>query len=300
MDRSDSPSEGALKAVLRLAGPSATLGAATRLKGGQHATTWRIETAEPALRVVVREFPPGDAGAAGEQVALRTLDGLGGLAPVLLGGDLEGRWSDRPTSLISCLDGSAEITPADPVRWAQELGRALAVVHAFPGARLGALPSVFDRPGGSEDALRGHGPLAATVRSRWAEIVSSAEVLTHSDYWSGNVVFRGQRLVGVVDWTGAARGPRGYDLGWCRLDLILLYDERIADIFGEAYEKAAGRPVRDMLLWDIWAAARAHEVVDEWEPNYAPLGRPDLDARSLRDRHTRWTEHLLEAGAAPA
>ena len=294
MDRSDSPSPGALEAVLWLAGPAAEIRRVTRLEGGQHAVTWRVDTGNPELTVVVREFPVGDPAGAWEHTALGTLEGLGGLAPVLLGGDLNARWSEQPTSLISWLDGRADITPADPEKWAGELGRALAVVHAVPRRRLKGLPSVFDRRGGSQDALRG--PLAPAVRARWARIAASPEVLTHSDYWSGNVVWRDRQIVGIVDWSGAARGPRGFDLAWCRLDLVLLFDERIADVFRDAYEAAAGRRIADMPLWDGWAVARSHDGVEDWVPNYAPLGRPDLDRRSLRSRHLSWTEDLLERG----
>jgi len=82
-------------------------------------------------------------------------------------------------------------------------------------------------------------------------------VLTHCDYWSGNVVWRDGVLAGIVDWSGAARGPRGFDVGWCRLDLYLLFDERVADVFLAAYEDATGHLLADMGLWDGWAS-RAH------------------------------------------
>lgn len=291
MGSADSPSSGALEAVLRLAGSSAAIRRVTRLEGGQHAVTWRVDAENPALTVVVRQFPAGDPAGAWEHTALQTLDGLDGLAPVLLDGDLDAQWSEQPTSLISWLDGRADITPADPGKWADELGRALAMAHAVPRGRLMGLPSVFDRRGGSEDDLRG--PLAPAVRSRWGRIVASPEVLTHSDYWSGNVVWRDQQIAGIVDWCGAARGPRGFDLGWCRLDLVILFDERIADVFRDAYEAAAGRTIDDMPLWDSWAVARSHQGVEDWVANYAPLGRPDLDERSLRSRHRSWTEDLL-------
>jgi aminoglycoside phosphotransferase (APT) family kinase protein len=286
-----SPSPGALEEVRRLAGPAAAVESVARLEGGQHADTWRVDCSSPELAVVVREFPAGDPAAGHEQQVLRALDGLGGLAPVLLGGDLDGLWSERPTTLISRLDGEADITPADRDWWAVQLGRALAQVHAVPGDRVSGLPSVLDRGGSAHRELVG--PLAARVRSRWSQIAAAEEVLTHGDYWSGNVVARDGRLTGIVDWTGASRGPRGYDVGWCRLDLVLLFDERVADVFLAAYEQAAGHTLGDVALWDAWSLARSHEIVDTWEPNYAPLGRPDLTAAELRRLHSQWTESLL-------
>jgi aminoglycoside phosphotransferase (APT) family kinase protein len=286
------PSSGALEEVRRLAGPSAVVVGAERLEGGQHAETWRVDTANPATSVVVRQFPVGDTAPLHEQRVLRALDGLGGLAPVPLGGDLGGRWSEYPTTLVSRLDGEPDITPADPGGWARELGRGLAAVHMVPSERLAELPSVFDRSGGSPEILEG--PLAAEVRSRWSEIVASPEVLTHYDYWSGNVVWRDGRLTGIVDWSGAVRGPRGFDLGWCRLDLVLLFDEQIADEFLAAYEAGIGQAVAEVRLWDCWAAARSHDGVGSWGPNYQPLGRADLDEDELRRRHAQWTARLRE------
>ena len=100
------------------------------------------------------------------------------------------------------------------------------------------MPSVFD---GRASQAELNGPLAPEVRSQWSQIIGSSEVLTHCDYWSGNVVWRDGTLTGIVDWSGEARGPRGFDLGWCRLDLVLLFDERIADVFIAAYEAARAR-----------------------------------------------------------
>jgi aminoglycoside phosphotransferase (APT) family kinase protein len=287
-----SPSAGALEQVRRLAGSSATIDSVVRLEGGQHAATWRVDTASPALTVVVRQFPVGDSAGACEARVLRTLDGLGGLAPVLLSSELAGRWSECPTTLISWLDGQADIAPTDPDAWATQLGHTLASVHAVPSDRLSALPSVFDRSSGSRETL--DGPVATRIRSDWSQITGSPEVLTHSDYWSGNVVWRDGVLAGIVDWSGAARGPRGFDVGWCRLDLYLLLDERVADVFLAAYEGATGRTLADTGLWDGWAVARSHDMVETWAANYRPLGRADLDEDELRRRHSQWTSRLQE------
>ena len=286
------PSAGALEEVRRLAGSSAAIQSVRRLEGGQHADTWRVDTVSPELTVVVRQFPVGDSAGACEQQVLQALDGLGGLAPVALGGDPDGRWSASPTSLISWFDSQADITPTDPENWAAQLGHALATVHAVPSGRLAALSSVFERRSGSQSVLAG--PLATRIRSGWRLITASAEVLTHSDYWSGNVVWRDGKLTGIVDWSGGVRGPRGFDVGWCRLDLVLLFDERIADVFLVAYEDGIARTLDEVALWDGWAIARSHDTVESWTPNYAPLGRADLTGHELRRRHSRWTARVLE------
>jgi Ser/Thr protein kinase RdoA (MazF antagonist) len=193
--------------------------------------------------------------------------------------------------LISWMDGKADITPSDPDAWAAELGRALARVHATASQRLSTLPSVFDRTGPYE---RLAGPAAERIRSSWSRIVGAPEVLTHSDYWSGNVVWRDGELTGIVDWSGAVRGPRGFDVGWCRLDLVLLFGDPVADVFLAAYEDALGEPLPEIALWDGWALARSHDVVETWTPNYRPHGRGDLDERELRRRHSQWTTRLME------
>lgn len=119
-------------------------------------------------------------------------------------------------------------------------------------------------------------------------------MLTHYDFWSGNTLWKDGTLTGVVDWTGGARGPRAFDLGWCRLDLYLLYDERIADTFLQSYQAASRSGSLDPLLGDLWAAARSRQIVESWVPNYRDLGRADLTAPELCKRHADWTQRLLD------
>ena len=207
-----------------------------------------------------------------------------------LGGDLDGRRSQYPTSLISWLDGQPDITPADPGSGrASWVGRSPWCTRCRPSGWRNCR-ACSTAAAGSEEILAG--PLAAEVRSRWSQVVGSPEVLTHGDYWSGNVVWRDGRLTGIVDWSGGSRGPRGFDLGWCRLDLVLLFDEQIADEFLAAYEAGSGEAVDEIRLWDCWAVARSHDAVASWAPNYRPLGRADLDEDELRRRHAQWAARI--------
>lgn len=121
---------------------------------------------------------------------------------------------------------------------------------------------MFGRPGGSVAAVSG--PAAGVVTASWEHPATASAVLTHYDFWSGNTLWEDGVLTGVVDWSGGAIGPRGFDVGWCRLDLYLLYDERIASVFLDSYESACRSALPDVLWWDLWAVSRSHADVESW------------------------------------
>ncbi|WP_433366551.1 phosphotransferase family protein [Actinoplanes sp. CA-142083] len=235
----------------------------SKLAGGTHAITHLIRTTDPVRELVLRRFPPGDDAASREAIVLAALDGLDGLAPRLLAADPAGRRFGEPATLLTRLPGEASLAPRPT-----QLGRALARVHATPLDRLAAFPEL--KP------------------------VEQPLVLTHNDFWSGNVLWDGDTLTGVVDWSGARRAPRGFDVSWCRLDLFLLHGAQAADEFLAAYQDAAGVTVPEMAWWDAFALANSRETVETWVPNYRDLGRTDLTATALRDRHTAWAERASE------
>jgi aminoglycoside phosphotransferase (APT) family kinase protein len=283
----------ALAWAARAVGPSATIEQVLPLAGGTHAATHLIRTANPACEAVLRRFPTGDAAAGNEAAALTALDGLNGWAPRLIDVDPGGERAGQPVTLITRVTGHPDITPADPHTAATELAKILARVHA---TRLDGLSSFRD---GVRAAISAAAPMRSTAPSAPAllahehRLAQQPSVLTHYDYWTGNVLWQGGTITGVIDWAGAARAPRGFDVSWCRLDLVLLHDHATADTFLTAYQRAAGQPVPDIDLWDLFALTNSHHTVETWLPNYHPLGRTDLTAADLRERHTRWTNRCL-------
>jgi aminoglycoside phosphotransferase (APT) family kinase protein len=227
------------------------------LKGGTHAATHLVAT--DAQEFVLRRYPDGDDAPAREARVLDALDGLGGWAPQKVGaaGNL---------ILITRLPGVADIIPGDPEFAARELALGLARIHATPLEKLSHLRDGIAGPPGEP-------------------------VLTHYDYWSGNVLWDGPTLTGIVDWSGAAKAPRGFDVAWCRLDLVLLHGPDVADVFLRAYQ-ANATAVPDIGAWDRFALESSRERVETWEPNYTSLGRTDLTGPELRARHTRWSEQV--------
>jgi aminoglycoside phosphotransferase (APT) family kinase protein len=255
-----------------------------QLTGGTHARTELLAT-DDGREVVLRVFPAGDPAVQREIRVLPLLDGLAGLAPRLLAADPDGARTGRPTVLVSRLPGGGCLSPADPPSWARQLGHTLARIHAVP-VDIELRDPLATAPSGA-------GPTGPAVLAHWDRLVAQPRVLTHLDYWSGNTLWVGDRLTGVVDWSGAAYAPRGFDVAWCRLDLVLLYGKDIADVFTDAYRAAAGS-LDDVELWDRNAAMHAYGQIESWAPNYTGLGRTDLDGPALRDHLTRWTATLTD------
>jgi len=244
------------------------------LLGGTHAKTNVVETPD-GVEYVLREFEPGDVAVRREIRVLTGLGDLGELAPELIAADPDGRQTGCPLILTTLLPGSACITPHSPHDFAEQLGWALARIHSL--AVDPDLPELFTEPAADSPLL--------TV---WRELDNAPRVVTHNDFWSGNTLWLHERLTGIVDWSGAGRAPRGYDLAWCRQDLVFLYDEAIANVFTRAYDTAIGSPTPDVPRWDYFAAMRAFPRVETWAPNYQDLGRSDLDGPGLRRRLTEW------------
>ncbi|HEY1570983.1 MAG TPA: aminoglycoside phosphotransferase family protein [Pseudonocardiaceae bacterium] len=283
----------ALAWAARAVGPRATIESVRPLAGGTHAATHLLRTANPACELVLRRFPPGDDAAGLEAAVLTVLDGLDGRAPRLIDVDPSGEQVGEPATLITRIAGRSDIIPADPHAAAAELAMALARVHATPPDRLdsfrdGVLAAIHET-----GPVRSSAPTAPTLLPHEHHLTRAQPVLTHYDYWTGNVLWQGDTVSGVIDWAGAARAPRGFDVSWCRLDLVLLHDHAVADTFLAAYQHAAGEAVPDVHLWDLFALTNSYEAVETWLPNYHSLGRTDLTAADLRERHTGWADHCL-------
>jgi len=225
-------------------------------------------------------FPPVTRRCSGSPGCSRRWTGSAGWPRWLLAADPDGSSTGQPVIVTTVLPGRACIAPEDPADFAAQLGRALAQVHAHDGSP--GLPEVMIVPTTVDD------PAAVLPRDAWDGIFLAPRVLTHYDFWSGNTLWRDARLTGVVDWSGAGLAPRGFDLSWTRLDLVLLYDLATAEVLTGAYESAAGSAVADLHVWDLYAATNADASIEGWAPNYQNLGRTDLGPAALRHRFDNW------------
>lgn len=249
------------------------------LTGGAHASTLLVRDDAGTL-LVVRRFPPGGA-VTRERAILPLLTGLGVGVPRLVG-----HLADEAGEVLVtlALPGVPPGPPWSPEQRLPAVARTLAAIHRGPVDRLAAREP---RP------ITADTPVAIAARAVWPRLQAEPAVFSHGDYWTGNILFDAGEVTGVVDWNGARPAPAGFDLAWCRQDLVLLGETDSADLLVSEYVRAGGRAPEDLHAWDVFQAAHADPVVEEWTVNYAGIGRTEVDAEVLRHRLDGWIAHLL-------
>ena len=172
-----------------------------------------------------------------------------------------------PCLLQDFIDGERIDDPPDLAAFTAELAAFLAALHgtAIDRADVPFLADVVD----DTTRMMGTHPARATA-FRWATAVLGAlkaawppqqlnrSAVLHGDYWPGNVLWRGGRLVGVVDWEDALFGDPLADLAVTRLEVAGFYGTAATNRLTRQY--LALRPELDVSmlpLWDLRAATRA-------------------------------------------
>jgi len=183
--------------------------------------------------------------------------------------------------LTEYIAGERVHQPADLQSFTRQLGAALAAVHACGLARADVpfLPDVGDRVldelGTGPHTADGVVPETAirhALQASWPPPQVSEPVVLHGDYWPGNVLWRGGRLVGVIDWEEAAFGDPMADLANIRLEILWHFGTAAMDMLTSEYLTL--RPAAEtatLPAWDLGAALRACEFPLETLP--LPAGK---------------------------
>jgi aminoglycoside phosphotransferase (APT) family kinase protein len=219
-----------------------------------------------------------------EAAVLDAIAGLSVEVPRLVASDPAGVEADVPALLMTRLSGHARIRPrGDRQEFLDRLARPLPELHSQPVPKDAAFPA-FHR---YVAPYRATPPGWTRHRHAWERAIevhatqwpTDDDVLIHRDYHSLNVLWRGQRLTGIVDWAWACRGPRPVDVAHCRLNLVLALGVDAADRFLHAWQ--------------------AHEGVTEYDPAWDL--RDAVDAIDLTDSQAalaRLDEHVARSAAA--
>jgi hypothetical protein len=149
------------------------------------------------------------------------------------------------------------------------------VLTSYPAAPTGQLYLNTDGPGFCQhQPLRDHSRRSARLLDWIHEVGDSAadtggDDLVHFDYHPGNVLVSAGRISGIIDWDGAARGDRRFDLVTLRFDLAWRaphltgpLDERLSALGPDRFRAYWAHMSLRQVDWSI----RHHdtETVDRW------------------------------------
>lgn len=225
-------------------------------------------------------------------------------APAPIWVDQEGLFEERAV-LISFVEGRADLTPANPFAWAEQLAAVLVRIHEVrldeddvelfpPGAgqdvsRISETPEVvLEHPLG-EDLLRRR--LALGGRSTPTE-----PVFSHTDFWPGNTLWSDGSLAAVVDWESPGTGDRAMDVAYCSLDIRYLGMEKVADHFVRSYREISGDDLPNLSHWEAIGLCRPMPDIAQWVPAWKSMGK-EMTEGTARDRFTKVIEEFLERTA---
>lgn len=240
-----------LQWVINSVDSTAAVQSVYQLKGSTsstlHSITLKME--QTVRHYVIRRFDNQDwlteepDLAVHEAASLRMAEGTGVTSPNVIAFDRNGDKCGVPAVLMTKLDGAVELKPDNMEQWVDGLGKTLVKIH-----RIDAAGFPYDYfPYNDIDSF--NIPAWSGVPEMWKkalDIVSgptpnAGDCFIHRDYHPANVLWSDSAVSGVVDWVNACKGPRGVDIGHCRLNLAMLYGPDTADGFLMAYQHYAGK-----------------------------------------------------------
>ncbi|WP_237535422.1 aminoglycoside phosphotransferase family protein [Streptomyces sp. SID3343] len=184
-------------------------------------------------------------------------------APVPIAALLDG---PEPALLTTRVPGTPE-PPADAAVLLDRAAELLAGIHAVdPGTVVSTRYAPYYAPAGRSV------PTWTTRPHVWQRMITVLDGappagptgFIHRDFHAGQLLWTGDEIGGVVDWSTGCVGPLGIDVARFRLNLALTHGVAVAEDFVAAYAKAAGREDVHHPYWDLLDAADL--LVDWSEP----------------------------------
>ncbi|MCQ6558715.1 phosphotransferase family protein [Paenibacillus mendelii] len=308
---SNTLSDRALEWVVNAVHPEASVLSYQQLHGGVsslvHRVSLRVHGEESSL--VLRQFDNAewvqrlpDLPYHEAENLRRASQATGVPIPKLIAFDETGSECGTPAVLMTRLEGSVVLEPADPSKWLDGMSQALTHIHAV---EAGDYPWTFTP----------YCDASTLDTSSWSKIPdkwqSAAAILMgprppftkrfiHRDYHPANILWDRGEVSGIVDWVNGCIGPAGIDVGHCRVNLAQLYDVETADGFLASYREHAGASFTYDPYWDLIT------LVDfaYWQPEvyggWTALGVTGLTNEMMGERLDRYLISLLDRVASKA
>lgn len=200
-----------------------------------------------------------------------------------------------PVVLMSRLRGHVELRPDNLSDWCGQLAGTLAQIHVNKAKTFGwNYTSGID-----EENLRV--PSWATQTELWQRAIQferaapplERDVFLHGDFHPCNVLWKNNKISGVVDWVNACRGPRGVDVAHCRTNLAMMFGVESADAFKNDYLEIAGGAHHP--YWDVASILDMSLPEPEFYRPWAEFGLPERSVGEMGRRNETYLQSVMES-----
>lgn len=294
-DRRRPLTPGELARIAQALDPEARPAGSQPLLGGLDWGTYRIDLEAPlgpVSYVLRRHDGTGDRPLSS---AKKLRDALTALAAV----DLpvpravlfdEGSLVGAPIVVMTRCPGAIRPPPTVPTSWLEGYAAALQRIQRVDVGTLADLPAC---PGPAEEVDRLVRVAAGRESPEWRELIAvlretaaavppASPVLRHRDVWFGNLLWTGDEVTGILDWSGACAGDASGDVAYAGLDVHLVLGAAGAATFRQLLRADLLPPV-SVAWWELYAAADGVAWLDEWVKGYNEVG-VDLTLARARSR----------------
>lgn len=291
-----------LQAALDAFAPGSVLGESVPMGGGVSATTTAFEAVFPDgayRRFIARQPGPWARedrdGVKREFETLRRVSrsGLPVPAPRYLEPDGEDNFY-----VLDYIDGEPNLAPKNWEPYVREFAEKLALIHRVDVAAAGLqgvrrLKNPWTPRRETSDARMREEEIRALLESIGPQQGPNPEVLRHGDYWPGNLLWRNEKIVAIIDWENACLGEPLADLAIARLDIAWVAGIAVAEQVTNCYLQA--NPIETSLLpyYDLVACLRPCGEFETWAPAYTALGRPDITAETIVATQNEFADRAL-------
>lgn len=277
---------------------------AWKLKGGISAQVTGLEILQPSgriIKMIVRQHGDNDLKrnpniAADEHKLLGILKAAGLPVPMPYYFEQSCEIFSKPSILIEFIGGKSEFTPSNLNDHILQLAINLAKIHRVDCANfsLSFLPKlentyvemlnnknkvILDETLNLSlirDLLKSSLPLPSMNR----------EVILHGDYWPGNILWKDDKLVSIIDWEDSGLGDPLADLANSQLEISYHFGMQAMDHFTNQYKSMMPEVnFTNLPFWQLFAALRL-STFPEW-------GLEKRKENSWRKRHKSFVRQAI-------
>ena len=241
------------------------------LEGGFSSEVFLIElrSEDEVENLVLRTEggPPAENSIKTEFDLLNILHSRGIPCPKPLFLDTSCKTLDKRFMLMSYLKGEVDIPNSDNLSFIEEMVRKLRYIHetktdSLPNLnlRINPLDNLFEYlpVGKNWDKLKNF--LLSIPDTEY----TGNRMLLHGDFWPGNILWKNNKIVGIVDWEYAAIGDPFSDLAVTSLDLRYSFGVQGMKKLLEIYSDYLPIDRFRYSLWLIYVASSTLYFMDEW------------------------------------